>query len=60
MKNVQASVEGKTLVLRIDMTQDFGKSKTGKTTIVATTGGNVSIPGTVEGLKVGVNCYLDK
>lgn len=59
MKNVQAEVKGKQLVITVDLTQNFGKSKSGKTQIVASTGGNVSIPGAPEGFKLGLNAYVD-
>jgi hypothetical protein len=59
MKNVQATIEGKTLVIRVDLTQNHGKSKSGKTQIVASTGGNVSVPGAPDGFKLGLNAYLD-
>ena len=58
MKNVEMSVEGKTLVIRVDLTKSFGKSKSGKTTIVASSEGNVSVPGAVENLKLGLNAYI--
>ena len=59
MKNVKAEINGKFLVITVDLTQTQGKSKSGKTNIVATSGGNVSIPGAPEGFKLGLNCYTD-
>lgn len=58
MKNVQAVVEGKKLVITVDLTQNFGKSASGKTRIVASTQGNVTIPGAPEGFKLGLNAYV--
>ena len=58
MRNVKAQVEGKELVIRIDLTQKFGKSKSGKTDIVASSDGNVAIPGAPEGFKLGLNAYV--
>ena len=55
MKNVEMSVEGNVLVIRVDLTKEFGPSSSGKTTIIATTEGNVSIPEREE--KVGLNVY---
>jgi hypothetical protein len=57
MKNVNLTVspDGKTATIVLDLTKDFGKSKSGKSTVVATTEGNASIPGT--DLKIGVNVY---
>jgi hypothetical protein len=56
MKNVEMKVEGKKLTIIVDLSKDFGKSSSGKTTIVASTAGNVSVPGHEE-IKVGVNVY---
>jgi len=58
MKNVEMSVEGNVLVIRVDLTKEFGPSSSGKTTIIATTEGNVSIPEREE--KVGLNVYRKK
>ena len=55
MKNVQMSVEGDSLIIKIDLTKDFGESKSGKTIIVASTEGNVTVPGRKE--KIGLNIY---
>lgn len=56
MKNVEMKVEnGKTLVIKVDLTKDFGPSKTGKTIIIASTEGNVPVPGRTE--VVGLNVY---
>ena len=54
MKNVQAEVKGKKLILTIDLTEDFGPSASGKTVIIGTTGGNKEV---AEGVFAGVNVY---
>ena len=41
----EVSEDGNTLVLTIDLTQDQGPSYSGKTHIVATTNGNIKVPG---------------
>ncbi len=56
MQNVAISVEGNTLILKIDLTKDFGPSSSGKTRIVATTSGNVTIDGHPD-VKCGLNVY---
>ena len=56
MKNVTLNVKSNILTITVDLSKDFGQSKSGKTTIVATTAGNVSIPGH-EDIKVGLNIY---
>ncbi len=48
-------VDGQILTIKVDLTQEFGPSSSGKTTIVASTEGNVDVPGSE--VKVGVNCY---
>ena len=58
MKNVILSVEGSVLTIRVDLTKEFGPSSSGKTIIIATTEGNVSIPDRDE--KVGLNVYRKK
>jgi hypothetical protein len=44
-------------VIRIDLSQELGESSSGKPVIIATTGGNVEVPGR-ETVKVGLNVYL--
>jgi hypothetical protein len=56
MDNVQIEVNDNKAVITIDLTKDFGPSKSGKTIVVATTRGNVSIPG-FDTIKIGINCY---
>ncbi len=48
MKNVELKVDGTTLTISVDLSKEFGPSSSGKTTIIATTEGNVSIPGREE------------
>jgi hypothetical protein len=57
MKNVEIkySEDNKKMIITIDLTQDFGKSASGKTNIIATTEGNISVNGANTFL--GVNCY---
>ena len=59
MKNVEMSVDGSVLTIRVDLEKDFGPSASGKTIIIATTEGNVAIPGFVE-KKIGLNIYKYK
>lgn len=55
MKNVEMSVEDDILTISVDLSQEFGPSKSGKTTIIASTEGNKSVPGREE--KIGLNIY---
>jgi len=59
MKNVEMTVEGRVLVIKVDLTNEFGPSSSGKTIIIASTEGNVSAPRS-EGVKVGPNVYRKK
>ena len=59
MKNVEMSLEWNILTIRVDLTKEFGPSASGKTIIISSTEGNVSIPGR-EDVKVGLNVYHKK
>lgn len=56
MKNVNMSMEGTTLVIRVDCTKSFGTSSSGKSVIIASTEGNQDVPG-LPGTKIGLNVY---
>ena len=58
MKNVQMAVEGNILTIKIDLSKEFGPSSSGKTIIIASTEGSVSVPDREE--KVGLNVYRKK
>jgi hypothetical protein len=58
MKNVEMSVAGNILTITVDLTKEFGPSSSGKTTIIASTEGNVTVPDRDE--KVGLNVYRKK
>jgi hypothetical protein len=58
MKNVELTVEGTLLTIKVDLSKDFGPSSSGKTTIIASTEGNVSLPEREE--KIGLNIYKKK
>ncbi|HHT9113740.1 MAG: hypothetical protein HZA47_07210 [Planctomycetes bacterium] len=58
MKNVEFSIEGSMLTIKIDLSKEFGPSSSGKNIIVASTEGNVTIPDREE--KIGLNIYRKK
>jgi hypothetical protein len=58
MKNVEMSVEGNILTIKVDLSKEFGPSASGKTIIIASTEGNVTIPDRED--KVGLNVYKKK
>lgn len=56
MKNVEFKVEKKILTIKIDLSKEFGPSKSGKSITIASTEGNTAVEGT-DGVKVGLNVY---
>ena len=56
MKNIEMNVENNILIIQVDLTKEFGPSSSGKTIIIASTEGNVSIPEN-EAAKIGLNVY---
>jgi hypothetical protein len=56
---MKATIEGKELVVRIDL-QEPRPSASGKTMVVATTSGNVVTTATVNGkpITIGLNAYI--
>jgi hypothetical protein len=58
MKNVQMTVAGNILTITVDLTKEFGPSSSGKTIIIASTEGNVTVPERDE--KIGLNVYRKK
>ncbi len=58
MQNVSLQVEGTNLIITVDLAQELGASSSGKSIIIATTGGNVpiAVPGQDE-IKLGLNVY---
>jgi hypothetical protein len=55
MKNIVMKVDGDMLTMTIDLSEEFGPSKSGKTTIVASTEGSKSIPGMDH--RIGMTVY---
>ena len=54
MQNVTHKIEGNELVIRVDLSVNLGPSKSGKTTMIATTNGNTKLP---DGTTFGLNVY---
>ena len=52
-------VEGNKLFIEVDLSKDFGESKSGKSITIASTEGNISIPENEE-IKIGLNIYKKK
>ena len=57
MKNVKMSVQGDVLTITVDLSQEHGKSASGKSVIIASTEGNAALDGEHDGIKIGLNVY---
>lgn len=56
MRNVEAKVQGSKLVIEVDLNEKGEPSTTGKTLVIATTGGNIPVPGYKDQtIKIGLN-----
>jgi hypothetical protein len=56
MKNCEMKLEGSILTITVDISKEFGTSSSGKSIIIGSTEGNVSIP-EKEDIKIGLNVY---
>jgi ABC-type uncharacterized transport system YnjBCD ATPase subunit len=54
LKNVALDVEGNTLTITIDLSKELGPSASGKSTLIASTGGAVTVEG---GARVNLSVY---
>ena len=57
MNNIKVSVDGSNLVLTIDATQNLGRSKSGRTTLIASSQGNQKLMVAGKEVFIGVNVY---
>lgn len=61
MKNVTMTVsKDKKLTIVVDLTKDFGESKSGKSITIGSTEGNAALDGELADIKVGLNVYRTK
>lgn len=56
MKNVELSIQGEILIIKVDLTKSFGPSSSGKTTIIASSEGNAVVP-EHKNIKFGLNVF---
>jgi len=56
MKNCEMKLDGNILTITVDISKQFGTSSSGKSIIIGSTEGNVSIP-EKEDVKIGLNVY---
>ena len=54
MKNVSITQKDQILTITVDLSKEFGRSKSGKTIIIASTGGNKEV---ATGIHIGLNVY---
>jgi hypothetical protein len=59
MKNIEMKVEDNILIIKVDLTKEFGPSSSGKNIIIASTEGNVAVDGH-DTAKIGLNVYKKK
>lgn len=55
MKNVEMKLEKDVLTIKVNLKENFGVSSSGKSNIIASTEGNITIPGS--DAKIGLNVY---
>ena len=53
-------IEGDELTIKVDLSNDAGSSKSGKTRIIASSHGNISLDGADSDIKIGLNIYRSK
>jgi hypothetical protein len=57
MENIIVKTDGTKLLLTIDTTVDLGRSKSGKTNLIASSQGNVKVNVGGKDVFIGVNAY---
>ena len=55
LKNIKMKVDKNVLTITVDLKHELGTSKSGKSVLIATSGGNVDVEGT--DVKFGLNVY---
>ncbi len=56
MQNIETKIDGNKLIIEVDLSQEFGTTKSGKSITIASSGGGVPLPGR-EGVKINLNVY---
>ena len=58
MKNCEFTIDGQILTIKVDLSKNHGRSKSGKSIVIGTTSGNVPVdPADHPGVAAGVNVY---
>jgi len=55
MQNVTTKIENNKLIIEVDLDKNFGASKSGKSTVIASSLGNKAIG--IGNIKMGLNIY---
>lgn len=56
MQNMKMSVKDGRLTITVNLKERLGPSTSGKTVLIAKSGGNIDVPGN-PGVKIGLNVY---
>lgn len=56
---MEMKVEGSVLTITVDLSKEFGESKSGKSIVIGSSEGNISIPDN-DDIKIGLNVYRKK
>jgi len=56
MDNIDMTIDGDTLIIKVDLSKEICASASGKTIRVASTRGNIDVPGR-DGMKIGLNVF---
>ena len=56
MPNFETSVDSDKLTIVVDLSKSMGASKSGKSEVIASSQGNITVPGS-DNLKLGLNVY---
>jgi hypothetical protein len=59
VENIKTRIEGKKLIIEVDLSVKGELSKSEKSMVLATTKGNIDLPG-APGVKIGLNIYRKK
>jgi len=58
MKNVRMTVDkDNILTIKVDLNENYGESKSGKSIVIASTEGNVPLNNELPNIKIGLNVY---
>jgi len=57
MRNVEMKTDGDKLTIIVDLSKNLGRSKSGKSLIIASTDGNAAVETKHGQVKVGLNVY---